>query len=203
MKNVTTIFSHRKEPLVWFVIAGIVSGMLLVKITMGIEGIKNDFLSVDMLYEVKYMSVDSSSFFVYVFRKRIGVILGLVLLATTYFGVIVAYSYAGWIGVSIGTILASAVTHYGAKGLLLFMATLFPHYFFYMPAWIMLLQGVREICFCIYFPARRKRNYIGGRKEEIQYIVVLLVKVLVVVIIGAIAECYVNQKLLIGLLKIF
>jgi len=203
MRKISSLKIRLTEPLVWVMISGVLAGFVLVNINGKTREGGVAFLNVDMLYEVKYMSIDKWAFFLYVLRKRLLVIVGLILVSTTYLGVITAYSYAGWIGMSMGTICASAIYHYGIKGVLLFITAMFPHYFFYIPAWILLLQGVREMCFCNFFPAKRKGSYIGGRREEIQYIVVLLLKVLGVVIIGAILESYVNPRALIGLLKIF
>ncbi len=203
MKKKSFLGGWQKESLIWAFWGGVLLGILLVNMTKSLYIEEIDFLSTDILYEMKHMSVDYGVFFFGVLRKRVVPVVCIMLLATTYLGVIVSYGYAGWIGLSVGMFVAVAVVHYGVKGLLLFVVALFPHYLLYLPAWMMLLKGARELCSCIYFPGNCKRTYINGRKDEIKFGLGVFLKVLGVVIIGILSESYVNPKLLLGFLKIF
>lgn len=203
MKRISVSGGLRREFLIWTFFGGILFGIIVVNIKKNLFMNEIDFLGTDLLYEMKYMSVDYGSFFFSVIKERIGPVIGIMVLATTYLGVVISYGYAGWLGMSVGMFVSASVIRYGVKGLILFLIAVFPHYLFYLPAWLILLQGARELCSCIYFPGGCKRTYINGRRDEIRFGLGVLFKVLGVVIIGVLLESYVNPKLLLGFLKIF
>lgn len=186
----------------WVFGAGVLLGSALLYIKKELFLGNAEFLSEDLLYGMKYMTVSYDTFLFEVVKKRSIPILGVAILATTYLGVAVSYLYAGWLGISAGMFLSAAILRYGLKGIFLFLAAIFPHYLCYLPAWLMLLKGARELCCCLYFPGNCQRTYINGRKDEIRFGAGVLLKVLGVVIIGILLESYVNPKLLLGFLKI-
>lgn len=203
MKRTSFFGDLCRESLIWIFLFGILLGILWVKVKSNLFVNDIDFLGTDLLYEMKYMSVDYSTFVFTVVKKRILPIICIMILATTYLGLAVSYGYAGWLGMSVGLFAATLMIRYGIKGVILFGVAIFPQYLFYLPAWIMLLKGARELCCCVYFPRRCKRTYINGRKDEIRFGIGVIFKVLVVVIIGILMESYVNPKLLLSFLKIF
>lgn len=203
MRSILGARGQFRESLWWVFLGGCLLGFVIVSFNKAIFTENIDFLGTDMLYGMKYMEVDNSSLLAYILKKRIGTIGWVMLLATTYLGIVVTYAYAGWLGVSSGMLVSVAFANYGVKGIILLFVSVFPHYICYIPAWIMLLKGAREVCSFIYFPGRCKRTYISGRKDEIRFVVSLLAKVIGVVIIGILLESYVNPKLLLGFLKIF
>lgn len=202
-KRVSVSGAWRKEPLIWTLLGGLLIGIVFVNLKRNLFVNEIDFLGTDVLYEMKYMSLDYGTFFWEVLKKRIIPIICIMVLATTYLGVVASYAYAGWLGASVGMFLGTAIIRYGVKGLFLCFVTMFPHYLIYLPAWLLLLKGARELCSCIYFPGGCRGTYINGRKDEIRFGLKVLLKVLGVVIIGIIVESYVNPKLLLSFLKIF
>lgn len=203
MKKGKNLKSRRREPLLFAFGAGIFLGSVWVYARKELFLETVGFLSEDLLYGMKYMTFTYDTFLFEVIKKRGIPILGIAILATTYLGVAVSYLYAGWLGLSAGMFLMTAILRYGLKGVILFLTAIFPHYLFYLPAWFLLLRGARELCCCLYFPGNCQRTYINGRKDEIRFGAGVLLKVSGVVIIGILLESYVNPKLLLGFLKIF
>lgn len=203
MKKGKNLKSRRREPLLFAFGAGIFLGSVWVYARKELFLETVGFLSEDLLYGMKYMTFTYDTFLFEVIKKRGIPILGIAILATTYLGVAVSYLYAGWLGLSAGMFLMTAILRYGLKGVILFLTAIFPHYLFYLPAWFLLLRGAKELCCCLYFPGNCQRTYINGRKDEIRFGAGVLLKVSGVVIIGILLESYVNPKLLLGFLKIF
>ncbi len=203
MKKISVFHNWKREVLIWISGGGLLLGIMIVNLKKDLFVNGSDFLGTDLLYEMKYMSVDYGVLLFDVIRKRIVPVICIMVLATTYLGGYISYGYAAWVGLSMGMFVAVSVIRYGIKGILLFMITTFPHYLFYLPAWFILLNGARELCYCLYFPGKCKRTYVNGRRDEIHLGLSVFFKVLGVVIIGIILESYVNPKLLISFLKIF
>lgn len=203
MKKISVFEDWRREMLIWIWVGGGMLGIIIVSMNKDLFVNGTDFLGTNLLYEMKHMSVDYGALLFDVIKKRMAPVICIMILATTYLGVYISYGYAAWIGMSMGMFVAVSVIRYGVKGILLFMVITFPHYLIYLPAWLMLLKGTKELCFCIYSPGRCKQTYISGRRDEIKFGLRLVFKVLGVVIIGIILESYVNPKLLMGFLKIF
>lgn len=159
-------------------------------------------LDENMLYQMKYNTVDSSAFFWYVLRERMGIVIVLSLLAPTYLGIAVVWLYTAWLGISLGMLLMASVFRYGVKGLLLMGTACIPHYILYIPVCILLLKMCQELCEAIYFPARAL-HYNGNKKALLRKDAVKLVCIIGVVIMGCFMESYVNPNLIANLLKIF
>lgn len=183
--------------------AGFVAGILLMNIGKDVMLDGTGFLDEYSLCQMKYMTVESSVFFFYVLKKRLGQAGCLMLLSTTYLGLVTVYAYTGWLGASLGMLLGASVLRYGVKGILLVVTSVFPHYLIYVPAWWMLLKSARELCITVCFPAASPAIYSGEKKAEVRRHIRSFVMVAGVVIIGAMIESYVNPKLVMSLLKIF
>lgn len=179
--------------------AGLLLGIILINIgksiLLGETGLFDEYT----LYHMKYMTVDSNALFCYVLRKRLGRILILVVLSTTYLGLVACMGAAFWYGMSAGAFLASLSLRYGVKGILLALSGMFPHYLLYVPAMLFLLGWCEELFRGIYvrgeFRAMDKGLLLkraGG-----------LLAILAVFAAGCILEGYLNPYLLLGFLKIF
>ena len=203
MRFFRAIRFHRNVPLLAAFLAGVLLGIFIINAGGSSLLGKIGLLDESSLYQMKYMSVENSSFLVYVLKKRLGFVIGIILLASTYLGVAAVYTYAGWLGCSLGMILSVAIMRYGVKGVVLMLVMAFPQYICYVPAWILLLHEGAELCRTIYFPGKVSGTYIGNKRQEIQKWILHFSKVTVVVIIGSVLESYVNPMLVIGLLKIF
>ena len=191
----------RSRLLTGIVAAGFVLGIFFTSIWNNRSRGGSSLLAEEVLVGMKYVEIESDVFFCYVLQKRLGAVFLLVLLSTTWMGVIFAYSYSAWLGLSAGTLVATAVMQYGAKGVLLVFVAVFPQIILYVPVTFYLLEHCFEFCMMLYYPHRVQ----GGRdkKEGFKQIFLRLLPLLLVVIIGCFLESYVNPTLMKKFLKIF
>jgi len=151
------------------------------------------------LYQMKYMTVDSNALFVYVLGQRMKVAAILVIMATTYLGLIVSGGVVFWYGMSTGMFLSAVVIRYGLKGILFALIGIFPQFLFYVPAVVILIVWCEDTCRSIYFR--------GGITDGIRRLLPKkLLQLLIIVSImaaGCILESYVNPYFVSKLLKIF
>lgn len=147
------------------------------------------------LYQMKYMTVDSSALFCYVFRRRILWVLGVALAATTYLGPAACVGSTLWYGMSAGVFLASLALQYGVKGIILALLCVFPQYLLYVPAALALFAWCEGLF-------RGIRIQEGDRNTVLRK-AGQLAGVCLVVTAGCLLEGYLNPYLLLGYLKIF
>lgn len=162
------------------------------------------FLDESFLYQMKYREVKGSLLFLYVLRKRMSLILFLMIFSTTYLGIVFSYGALVWTGFNAGMLMAAISIRYGFKGLFFIGTAIFPHYLFYIPAFIYLCNWCYVVCAILYFPAKvYEQTLYRGKKSMLLGKVGQAVCILAVVIIGAVLESYVNPFLVTGMLKIF
>ena len=152
----------------------------------------------EVLYHMKYMTVDCNALFYYVLRKRLLTVLILAVLSTTYLGMAVCVGAALWYGAAAGGLLAVMMLRYGMKGILLAAASLFPHYLIYFPAIFTLLAWGESVYACIYhrIGADMEKNNLMKKTGQ-------LAAVLGMTVAGCALEGYVNPAVFMSLLKIF
>lgn len=178
---------------------GLLAGIIIVNLGKGMLLGDTGLFNEDILYHLKYMTVDSNALFCYIFRKRILRLLILAVLATTYLGLVACVGVSFWYGMSAGAFLTTLALRYGLKGILLAIISVFPQYLCYIPAALLLLTWCEELFRGIYmrgeFNAADKGFLIrkAGR----------LALILAAVTGGCLLEGYVNPYLLLGFLKIF
>ena len=129
---------------------GLLIGIVVVNIGKGILLGETGLFDEATLYHMKYMTVDSNALFSYIFRKRMGRVLILAVLSTTYLGLVACMGAAFWYGMSAGAFLTSLALRYGLKGILLSVVGLFPHFLLYVPAVLLLLAWCEELFRGIY-----------------------------------------------------
>ncbi len=188
--------------------AGFLLGLFLMNIGKNIFLDNTDLLSEYTLYEMKYAVIDDNAFFRYVLQKRVGMVLALALLSTTWLGMAATWACAAWLGVCGGMLLMAALIRYGLKGILLIMVGLFPQSIIYFPVIFLLLHWSYEFCLTLYFPYRLPSNNVSTGEVASKGVLIrkkmLELSILLgVVIIGCLLESYVNPKLFLGLLRIF
>ncbi|MCI9337487.1 MAG: stage II sporulation protein M [Lachnospiraceae bacterium] len=179
--------------------AGLLVGIILINIgksiLLGETGLFDEYT----LYHMKYMTVDCNALFCYILRKRMGRMLILAVLSSTYLGLVVCMGAAFWYGMSAGAFLAALSLRYGLKGILLAVISLFPHYLLYMPAVLLLLVWCEELFRGIYV---RGELSVQDRRFMLKKAGRLLL-ILAVAAAGCLLEGYLNPYLLLGFLKIF
>ncbi|MCI9321476.1 MAG: stage II sporulation protein M [Lachnospiraceae bacterium] len=178
--------------------AGFLLGILIMKVGESSLLGKTGLFDENVLYHMKYMTIDSNALFYYVLRKRLLTVLILAVLSTTYLGMAVCAGTALWYGTATGGLLAAMVIRYGIKGILLAAASLFPQYLIYFPAIFSLLVWGESVYGSIY---RR----IGGETEKNIWMKKMgqLAAVIGMTVAGCALEGYVNPEIFMSLLKIF
>ena len=153
------------------------------------------------LYHMKYMTVDSNALFYYVLRLRLKSAFTLVVLATTYLGVLVCAGTVFWYGLSAGSLFAAVVIRYGLKGILFATAAVLPQYILYVPGMVALLVWCERLNRSIYF----RNNVIEDNNNSVVWPKRLaqLAVVICVLVLGCLLESFLNPGLLEKFLKIF
>lgn len=185
--------------------AGVFLGLLLMYLGRAVLLGDGGIMSESALYGMKYASVERDAFFWYVMQKRVGLVLVVGLLSTTWLGLAAAFSCTVWLGSAMGMLVMAALLRYGLKGILLIAVGVFPQVFVYVPAAVWLLRWSWEFCMTLYFPGRLPGGGAEGdrtdgllKKRALQFL-----GILGVVVIGCLLEGYVNPVLVSNLLKIF
>ena len=188
-----------KLPLRFLFLTGFGIGLFAAYFGRGIWFQTTGILDEDTLYQMKYMTVDSGILFAYVLCKRCRNFFVLIIMATTYLGLVFCGGIAVKYGFSIGFFISSAVYRYGIKGLLLGIVGAFPQYLCYVPAILLLIRWCEDLYRSIYF----YHNITGQGKKSLPGRVGKLALILMVLIFGCILECFVNPVLLKGFLQFF
>lgn len=190
-----------KLPLVTIFMAGLFAGMFIMNFGKSILLEDTGFLDEYTLYHMKYMTVDSGALFYYILRHRLGRLIVLAVLSTTYLGFAVCVGVVFWYGMCAGAFLAAAVIRYGIKGILLVLAGMFPQYLVYIPAMVFMLLWCQNLYRSIYLIRGTGMEAAGGfflPRRLLQ-----LLGILLVFMVGCILESFLNPHLMAGLLKIF
>lgn len=182
--------------------AGFFAGAALVYLNAGTFLTENGLLSRIRLERLSDARINENAFFLYVLGKRFKLIWLLIILATTFVGIVTTYLFALWMGVCGGVIGMAAVMRYGFKGVLLLAGGMLPHFVCYVPAFWMLADCCLQLCMRLHYPVV---DYTEMHTDKGSRLALLGRFLLLhgVVIIGAVLESYVNPHLLIDLLKIF
>ena len=188
-----------KLPLRLLFLSGFVAGVMIVCLKRNKILQKTGLLEEDTLYQLKYMTVDSSALFWRVLwtRGRECVMLGI--MATTYLGLAACSVMTIRYGWSMGFFLSTAMLRYGVKGMLLGIVTVFPHYLVYVPLMVRLLRCCEDIHRRIYF----YQNTAGQGKRSLPGSIGRAVLLFAAFLLGCALESYVNPVLLQGFLKFF
>lgn len=191
-------FGSGRIPVVQLFIAGFLAGILIMNIGESILLESTGLFDEDVLYHMKYMTVDNNALFYYVLRKRLLTVLALAVLSTTYLGLAICVGTVLWYGTATGGLLAAMVLRYGMKGVLLAAASLFPQYLIYFPAMFAFLTWGENVYSSIYLRggAEAEKNTFMKKMGQLAMIVGMTVA-------GCALEGFVNPGVWIGLLKIF
>lgn len=185
-------------------LGGFLTGIILINVWRTPLLQEMDLLSPASLDRLKYLKVDGGGFFLYVLRERLGTVLVLCLLSTTYIGIYAVSAYALWMGALAGVFLSVASIRYGLKGIALVLMGILPQYFLLVPACIMLMDWCYRLSCALYHPGRLPDGTGYGMKRQYLMRKILQLFIIIgVVIIGSVIESYVNPVLLSHFLKIF
>jgi len=189
-------------PIGTFFFTGFIAGILIMYFGKSVLLESTGLLDENTFVDMKYMTVDSSALFYYVLKKRMGSALILMILSTTYLGLLVCTIFSIWYGIMSGAFMSALIIRYGIKGLLLAAVSIFPQYILYFPAFAALLLLCAELNRKIYF---QKYGYsgTGGKAKVFSGKFVTLLVIIAVIFAGCVLESFCNPKILLSFLKIF
>ena len=190
-----------KLPLLPIYMAGVLAGILIMNFGKSILLKNTGLLDEYTLYHMKYMTVDSSALFYYVLRLRMKTFFMLVILATTYLGLVICAGTAFGYGLSTGAFVSALLVRYGLKGIVFAVLSVFPQYLLYIPAMAALLLWCERLNRNIYFKSGLllEGEGITTTPKKIIQLVVILGGIL----LGCIAESFMNPKVMKWLLTFF
>lgn len=142
-------------------------------------------------------------FFLYVVKERIGIVVILGVLATTYIGIYVVSMFAVWTGAMAGILLSVASIRYGIKGIAFILAGTLPQYLLLVPACIMLMDWCYKLSTALYHPEKAYDMKYSTKKQYILRKAVQLLIIAGIAIAGSIVESYINPMLISFFIKIF
>lgn len=190
-----------KLPLLSIYMAGVLVGILIMNLGKSILLTDTGLLDEYTLYHMKYMTVDSSALFYYVLRLRIKTFVMLVILATTYLGMVICVGTAFGYGLSTGAFVSALLVRYGLKGIVFAVLSVFPQYLLYIPSMTALLLWCERLNRNIYFKSGLILES-NGPMPTPKRIVQLLV-ILGGILLGCVAESFMNPKVMEWLLNFF
>lgn len=188
-------------PLLPIFMAGLLAGIIIINFGKSMLLESTGLLDEYTLYHMKYMTVDSSALFYYVLRLRMKTFVTLVIFATTYLGMVVCVGAAFCYGLSVGTFLAALLVRYGLKGFVFAVLSMFPQFFLYIPAMAALLLWCERLNRSIYFKSGLAIEGDGGITTTKR--VLQLLAILGMILLGCIAESFMNPKVMKWLLGFF
>ena len=184
-------------------LGGFFAGTLLINIFKSFFLEKMNLLNEASISRLKYLDINNNALLGYVIRERLGIVIILGLLATTYVGLLAMNIFAAWMGLMAGVFLSVSAIRYGLKGIMLILAGILPQYFLLVPACIMLMNWCYLLCAGLYFPHKSMETSYGNKKQFLIRKTGQLTIIIGVVIIASILESYVNPTLLKIFLKLF
>ena len=177
-------------------LGGFLAGVFIINIWRNLFLQNMELLNAASLNRLQYLEVDRGAFFLYVVKERIGIVVILGVLATTYIGIYVVSMFAVWTGAMAGILLSVASIRYGIKGIAFILAGTLPQYLLLVPACIMLSTA-------LYHPEKAYDMKYSTKKQYLLRKAVQLLIIAGIAIAGSIVESYINPMLISFFIKIF
>ncbi|MBE5892599.1 MAG: stage II sporulation protein M [Lachnospiraceae bacterium] len=190
-----------KLPLGLLFWTGVLAGIIVMNLGKSILLDDTGLLDEYTLYHMKYMTVDSGALFYYVLWLRMKTVLILIVFATTYLGMAVCTGATVWYGFSVGAFTSALMMQYGLKGIVFGVLSVFPQMLLYVPAAVALLRWCVQLNRFIYF--QREATSDVEKKVPLSRRIVRLLGILGLVVLGCLAESFINPEIMEWLLNIF
>ena len=177
-------------------VLGIIGANIVDKSKMSGFGLWNSYF----IEKFKYARIRPGELFYYILEQRLPVMLFLLLLSVTGWGLWAGGVFLAWQGFAAGFLMAASVVSYGAKGILLMGTAFFPQYLLYIPAYVSCIY--LAVFFRDRIKARGGGSGMAHRREYFLFLAICLL-FLMIYITGILLESYVNPFFLKKILKIF
>lgn len=171
--------------MLWIFCAGVLGGTLLANLLSG------SYLSVlsELVTEVSELlegfSGKDSGYFIYLLKLRGIPLLVLWCCLFTAYGTEAFCVASAWYGLCTGAVISGAVLLWGAGGVLVFLAMIFPQYIFYGVIFLLLVTGYERI-----------RSMRATRTVQLSEEISEFLLMAVLFLIGLLLEAYLNPILL-------
>lgn len=175
----------KKHGLFWLVVfaLGLVAGTLFINFAAG-DRILQSGVWMEMILSKMTEYEVNVGFLLHILIKRVGFFTFLALITLLCRRNLVLYLSTAYFGFCFGVVISSVTVVYGFKGMLLLMELLIPHYFIYIPAYILLLHWAQ---------GQKKEHIKNPKKRTITpFFLSRLLLWTVVLISGCVMECYLN-----------
>jgi len=196
--------NEKREKKPWFsiFILGFVGGVIFINLWMQGKGPGASFIHSDSISRLGYLTVEKDLLFGYIIETRLKLVFMMILFSTTIIGICINYIVMGWLGLSMGILLANLAMEFGIKGTFVFIGCVFPHYLVYIPVIIYLTSWCYQICIKLYFPHKDNSIMNGSKKQQFIKLAIELLIILSFLLIGILLESYVNPIFLNRILQI-
>ncbi|MBR5596549.1 MAG: stage II sporulation protein M [Lachnospiraceae bacterium] len=169
---------------------GFFSGVLTISLWQENWLLQNNIMAQDFVEMMKSLNVDKRALFFLCLWKRLRAFFVVFLLSFSSLNIISVLSYMGFCGFTIGSIVELLIIRYGFKGIVLYLAFVFPQGLFYGLA--ALILG----CWCLNSETGMK----GGRNKKVEKIRQFkekkyLLLVVFLIFLGAYLESNINKKI--------
>lgn len=192
--------SLKSVPLFTVFVMGLIIGIFTMNVGKSVLLDQSNLFETNVLYRMKYMSLDKDIFFWYVLRQRFGLFLKMMVLSTTYLGLFTCIWESFHLGFVTGIYWAALALRYGFKGMMLSFTMIFPQFIIYIPGFILLIQWCKEVYEIIY---EQRDNGLQINKKSIISCFLKLVITGILLYIGCLMETYLNPGLVTNYLKQF
>lgn len=182
---------------------GIIIGIILIFFSRNRLQTDIYLLNEEWIVSIQNQKMETKLLFLYILMKRLKEMGLMILLATTFMGVVCLYGYIGVIGAGVGVLLAIACLRYGIKGLMLVLAASFPQVILYLPVFLYIFHLCYLLCIKLYFPHKDFWKSNSSMKVFLFKNIFYICIALAVVIIGIVLESYVNPKIFLSFIKNF
>ena len=180
---------------------GVLAGIIVMNLGKSILLDDTGLLDEYTLYHMKYMTVDSGALFYYVLWMRMKAALIMIVFATTYLGMAYCTGITAWYGFSFGAFASALMMQYGLKGIVFGVLSVFPQMLLYIPAAMVLLRWCVRLNRSIYF--QRNQTAEVEKNVPLSSRIVRLLGILGLVLLGCLAEGFINPEIMEWLLSIF
>ena len=168
-------------------LVGCILTNLLGKDVLTTHGILNEYF----LNQFSYHEIDGSRLFCRILLERGKTAIAIFLFGRVMAGKRFSVCTKCIAAVTFGFLMTVAVVNLGIKGIVICLTALFPQWIFYLAVLLFYADCKRE--------EAERGYYLGDRKKHFVQAIICVVGV----ILGIVAECYVNPIFLVFVLKIF
>lgn len=141
---------------------------------------------------IQLIKINYGSLLKYVLAKRLKEFIIIIGSGCIVFGVPLLSLTVLYKGLSIGFAISSSILCYGFKGIILYIAYVFPQCIIFVPVYFLMIKKSYSLCDTIYFSGKVTRK---GRKSIANEYIPIISILLLFQVIGCLVETYINSSI--------